>query len=294
MTWEKYFKVNTNEEVLQVLSEQFGEAQIIAGGTDLLVQIRNKERSCKVLVDISSLDNLKSIEEQKEFIKIGSLVTHDQLANSDLIRMKARGIAEAAYAVGSPQIRNVGTIGGNVITAQPAADVSIALLSFDARVIIMNKESIIDMPVEDTFLSPGHSSINPRAELVTHFLLRPTDYLEESCFFRLSRRKTLCLPTLNLALWIKLEKDFETIADIRIAAGPVAKIPYRARKAEEYIIGEKVSEDLLNKAASIFSEEANPRNSLRGSSSYKKAMAGVLLKKAVCSTIENMRGDQDG
>lgn len=294
MTWEKYYRVNTAEEVLKVLSEQSGEAQIIAGGTDLLVQMRNKERNCKILVDISNLNNLKSIEEQKEFIKIGSLVTHAKLANSSLIRSKARGIAEAAYAVGSPQIRNVGTIGGNVITAQPAADVSIALLSFDARVIIMNKEGLIDMPVEETFLSPGHSSINPRASLVTHFLIRPTDSLEESCFFRLSRRKTLCLPTLNLALWIKFEKDFETISDIRIAAGPVAKIPYRARKAESYIIGEKVKEDLLNKAAMIFSEEVNPRNSLRGSSSYKKAMAGVLLKKAIYSTIENIRGEQVG
>ena len=158
--WDEYVIPKSAEEALQVLRSHEGEARIIAGGTDLVPDLKDGVRRVKCLVDISEIESLKKIEPDGTLIRIGAGVTHAQAASSRLIREQATLLAEAAQAVGSPLIRNQGTIAGNVVNAQPAADTAVALLALDAEVEILSSGGTRRVPVEQIYESLGVSRID--------------------------------------------------------------------------------------------------------------------------------------
>jgi aerobic carbon-monoxide dehydrogenase medium subunit len=292
LLWERYVFAKTSEEALAFLSESQGGARLMAGGTDLMLLLKTKGINVHTLVDIEKISELKKIGLQGDSITVGALATHRQVAESTLIKEKARALAEASLAVGSPQIRNVGTIGGNVVTAQPAADASIALVALDARVQIIGEEGRRELKVRDTFLGPGKSVIDPTRELVTAFTFQKPTIDETTAFVRYARRKSLALPVLNMAIWLKMDKARTLIEDVRIAMGPMAAVPLRAVQTEEVLKEGLFSAELLKKAAQTAAEEAQPRDSFRGSADYKKDLVMVFLQRIVEKAVHNLRGEK--
>jgi CO/xanthine dehydrogenase FAD-binding subunit len=282
MKWEEYLFPASLEEALSMLAERDGEARVIAGGTDLVPQLKNKERKVRCLVDVSRLPELKGIHRREDVIRVGAAITHQELASSRLLQEQACALAEGAAAVGSPQIRYMGTVGGNVVNAQPAADTAIPLLALGAEAEIAGATGTRRAPLEDLYVRPGESKVDASSEILVALRFPALGRHQGSAFARLAKRRALALPILNSAVVVHLSGDRSVFEDVRLALGPVALTPFRARRAEEALCGQPVDEETLASALEIASQEAQPRsNPLRGSAEYRREMAKVLLGRAL-------------
>ena len=293
MGWEKYYRPSTAVEAVALLTENQGEARVLAGGSDLMLQLRENEMTTNSLVDLSSVKELQQITEEQGWIKIGAMVTHQQIASSKLVSEKARVLQQAAQSVGSPQIRNIATIGGNVVNAQPAADTTIALLVLDAKVRILTKEGEISKSIDQLFLGPGKSAVDPAREIVLGFEFRTTGNLETTVFKRHAKRKALALPIVNLGVWVKSDETVSKFEDIRIAMGPMAPVPLRITHAEALLKGAPFNVSMIKEAILTVESELKPRDSIRGSAFYKRELAKVLLIRALIEAVKDLGGEID-
>lgn len=277
---EEYLSPMSVKEALKILKSYRGEARIIAGGTDLVPELKSEARKVKCLVDISGIGELKKIEQDGDNIKIGAGVTHSQAAASKLIRERATVLAEAALAVGSPLIRNQGTLVGNVINAQPAADTAVALFALDAQVEVTASRGSRLVPIAELYQDIGVSKVDSTREMVTALYIKGLKDNQGSAFARLSQRKALALPMLNVAVVVTAQDDrFE---EARIVVAPVAPLPLRSKKAEAILKGAPIGSDSIVRAAEAAMDEAQPRDSaLRGSAEYRKEMVKVLVRRAL-------------
>lgn len=280
--WQEYFIPETLPEALAILGRYGGAARVIAGGTDLILQLRKKEVGAAALVDLTRLAELRYIREEEGLIKIGALTTHDELANSGLLREKAAVLAQAAASVGSPQIRKVGTVGGNLVNAQPAADTAVALLALDAHVRIVGPEGEREQPLAALYAGVGQSTVDPTREIVAEIAFAIPSAPAGSAFERLAKRKALALPILNAAAVVALDEDKKRCRQVRIAVAPVAPAPWRAEAAEAELAGKELDEETIRRAAEAAAAQAQPRDSkLRGSAAYRKEMVKVLVARAL-------------
>jgi len=286
--WEEYLFPRSIQEALEILKSYKGQARIIAGGTDLILELKDRTRTVKCLVDIREIDALKNIEQDGEEIKIGAGVTHSQVASSMLIQRQATVLAEAASVVGSPQIRNQGTVVGNVVSAQPAADTAVALFALEAEAEIASGSGKNLVPLEKLYAGVGISKVDSTAEIVTCVRFKGLRGSQGSAFWRLAQRKALALPMLNVAVVVTLrDNQFE---EARIVVAPVAPLPFRSKRAEDTLRGVPISPEAIKLAAEAAADEANPRDSaLRGSAEYRKKMVKVLVKRALEQAIERAR-----
>jgi carbon-monoxide dehydrogenase medium subunit len=295
MKWQKYLLPASIEEALGMLEEHQGRARVISGGTDLIPQLKAKEIEVECLVDISRVEDLKGIQLEGDTIRIGAGATHHQLATSDLIRDKATALAEGASAVGSPQIRFMGTVGGNIINAQPAADTVIPLLALEAEAEIAGIRETRLVPLETLFVRPGKSTVDACAEILVALRFRAVDGHRGSAFARLSKRKALSLPILNAAVVVGLNGAGTVFEEARLALGPVALTPFRARNAEEALRGTAVGRDAIQPALDMAAQEAQPRsNPLRASREYRQEMVKVLLGRALERAVKTAQSGDVG
>jgi len=290
---EDYVTPSTVEEALATLASHRGRARIIAGGSDLILQLRRGERAVGCLVDISRIPGLDEIKLQDSHVVIGAMATHARIERSRLVRERAPALADACSRIGSPQIRNVGTLAGNVVNAQPAADGSIALLALDAEAEIANLTGRQWVPVSSLFVSPGVSRVDASAELVIAFRVRAQAPREASAFERLARRKALALPLINVAARVLLDADGSRIREARLAIGPVAPTPFRTRQAEDFLAGQPAERETIEEAAEMAIRECKPRSSLlRAGKEYRLELIRVLSRRALIRAIETARGDE--
>lgn len=280
--WEDYYRPRTLIEALEILERYAGEARVIAGGTDLLLDLRRGTKRVKYLVDIRHIEGMNSISLTGDIVHIGAAVTHSSIATSPLIRKKAPALAEAASQVGSSQVRNVGTIAGNIVNAQPAADVAVALLALEARVEIVSYSGESRTAfVEDLYEGPGVSSVDSTKSIVTRVIVPVHNAGESSVFLRVAGRKALALPILNLCAVVGVENG--RIASVCISSGPIGPTPRRLRNVEKRLLGEKPTLEKLRYAAEAASSEANPRSSpLRGSREFRQNLLATLLVQGIC------------
>lgn len=286
-----YVTASSVEEALAALTSLRGAGRIIAGGTDLVIQLRRGEREVGCLVDITRIPGLTDIRRQNSHIVVGAAATFTQLEHSALIRNLAPLLGEAASWVGSPQIRNVGTLAGNVVNAQPAADGSIALLTLDAEAQIANLTGRQWVPVASLFVSPRVSRVDASAEMITAFRFLARAPREGSAFERLARRKALALPLINVAARVLLDASGDHVRDARIAIGPVAPVPFRAQEAERVLKGCAISAEAIAVAVEAAVHESKPRSSLlRASKEYRRELIRTLTQRALTRAIEKARG----
>ncbi|MDP3047744.1 MAG: FAD binding domain-containing protein [Chloroflexota bacterium] len=283
---DRYLFPATLAEALETLARYDGKARVIAGGTDLVLALEKSDALPTALVDITRLAELGRLERQGGDIYLGAAVTHAACASSSLIRETARCLAEACSSVGSPQIRQVGTVVGNLVNAQPAADAAVALVALGAVVDVVSAQGKRQEQVENLCAGVGRSRIDSTREIVTGVRFAATKPGQASAFLRFSPRKAMALPILNGAVWVSLQG--EKVADVRIALGPVAPWPFRPRKAEETLRGARWDDLAAVEAAAVAaSQEATPRDSLlRGSAAYRLELVRVLVRRVLKVALE--------
>lgn len=286
--WDEYFSAKSVHEVLEILRSYRGQARIIAGGTDLIPEIKKEARKWKCLVDISEIDRLKKIERDGDTIKIGAGITHSEVAASELIREEAMVLAEAASAVGSPLIRNQGTVVGNVVNAQPAADTAVALFALEAEIEIVSQRETRVVPIEELYKGVGLSRIDSTMEMATAVYFRSLKNNQGSSFVRLAQRKALALPILNAAVVVTVQKGL--FSEARVIVAPVPPRPLRSKKAEAILLDAPISPEYMKKAAEAVALEVQPRESaLRGSAEYRVEMAKVLSMRALRLAVQRVK-----
>ena len=282
--WREYCCPQSVEEALAALAAGGGQARVIAGGTDLVLQLQRGERHVSRLVDVSRIDALRGIREADGFILLGAGVTHSEVAASTMIRDRAAVLAQAAAEVGSPEIRNVATLGGNVVNAQPAADTALALLVLDAEAEIVSPAGARWVPLADLYKMAGVSTVDSTSELVRAFRFRPPAGQAGSAYRRLGKCKSIALPVLCAATVVRL--DGSSFRSAAIGLGPVAPRPMRAGAAESYLAGKPVTAAVMDHAASVARREADPRDSqLRCAKAYREEMVAALVRSTLQQAV---------
>jgi carbon-monoxide dehydrogenase medium subunit len=291
--WEKeislkgYFLPESLTEALQILSQNRGKARVVAGGTDVIPQLRRKELEVDSLVDLSRIGGLDSIKLEDDIFAVGAMVTHSRVCASALLREKARLLVEGAEALGSPQVRNISTVGGNLVSGQPAADTSLPLLALNACVTILSPGGERTVPLTEFFLDQGHTGVDPQHEILTEIRFPALKENQGGCYLRLGKRKALSLPILALAAVVTLDVFRRVFKDVSLAIGPVAPIPFRAARTEAMLRGATVSPKTVEMAGESASLESNPRSSsLRGSADYRKEMVKVLVRRGLTLALD--------
>lgn len=276
----QYICPTTLSECLLLMKEAGAKAMPYAGGTDVMIHLRDRAacvQNIRLLVDLAKIEPLHGIKLENGLIHLGAMTTHAQAATSALLHEHAPFLAAAAYTVGSQQIRNTGTIGGNVCNGSPAADTASPLTALHAQAVVQSASGTRTVPVPELYgrngvtLAPG--------ELVTEFVF-PSFAGWQTAFLKLGRRKALAISRMNVAAALELQND-GTISGARIAPGCVFRSPDRVREAEEHLIGKAPSRALFAEAGLLSSEEMIRRTGVRWSTEYKKPVLEALVERAL-------------
>ncbi len=285
--WQSYEMPTSVEETLQILARFDGQAQLIAGGTDLIIELQEGKHTVECLVDITRIPGLDQIEQHDGWITIGPNVTFCQIKNSPLLRDQARALAEAAGTVGALQIQTVATLAGNVASALPAADGSVALLAFDAEIQVTSLAGRDWHPIGELFLGPGRSVVDPTRQMITSIRLPTSQGRHGSAWERIGRRRALVLPILNCAVSVVLDAEGTIVEVARVSLGPVAPVPFRAHETEAFLTGRPASQETFEQAARIAAGEAKPRTSLlRASREYRTRVLPVLVREGLARAVD--------
>jgi carbon-monoxide dehydrogenase medium subunit len=278
---EEYVLAHSVEEALQALSDARGTARILAGGSDLLLELQQGNHSpVHTLVDVTEIEELYTLEIRHPCLFIGASVTLSRLANSSLIKTHAHALADAAVLMANPQVCNVATIGGNVAHALPAADGTIALMALDAQAEVVNKTSKCKVPLSALFKGPGQSTLDPCSDLLVGFYLPLKENGQASAFTRRVNPQGIALAMLNLALWLQRKQD--AIVGIRVAVGPSGPVPLRMSAAEKVLLDQTLTPEVQALALDAMLKEAHFRTSLhRATAEYRRHLAEILLQEAL-------------
>jgi xanthine dehydrogenase FAD-binding subunit len=276
--WKEYYLAKNINDALQALANAAGPARLVAGGTDLLLDLQQEHiPSVHTLVDVTRCAELNCLEVRGERLFIGAALPLSQLEASPLVQEHARALWEACGLIAGPQVRNTATLGGNVAHALPAGDGSIALLALRAQAEIANLDGSRETSLEKLFLGPGRSTLLPGQELLVGFYLSLKSPGQASAFRRLMRPQGVALPILNMAAWLQREGD--VLKDLSLAIGPAGNVPCRAREVEKKLIGKPLDEITLQEASHILLESVHFRTSPhRASSAYRQHLATWLLR----------------
>ncbi len=273
-----YFRPHTVDEALEILKDHGKDLKVIAGCTDVAVAKVEKILDKNSFIDISYIDSLNSIEYKEDYVVMGAMVTHSQVIESPLLQEKASILVQACKTVGSPQIRNRGTVGGNVSHASPAGDTIPALLTLNAQFCLQSVDGERWVNSWEFFKGPG-KTVRRESELLTKIRFKP---LEEGYFClyqKLGQRKALAISKASLAFVARVDEG--KVYDVRIALGSVAPTVVRGFNTEKFLDGKDLEEDVVSKASQMIMDEVSPIDDIRSTATYRKRMIGVLLERAL-------------
>ena len=275
--WQEYKRPASVTEAIQALTTASGPVTPIAGGTDLLLDLKQgRHAPVHTLIDLTFVPEMSLLELRGDELYIGAAVPVNRVALDLLTGAHAQALVEACNLIAGPQVRNTATLGGNVAHALPAADGTIALTALEAQAEIASSAGTRRMPFTSLFLGPGKSAINKSSEIIVGFYLKQTKTGQASCFKRIMRPQGVALPILNCAVW--LEREGDIVKDIHIAVGPGSSIPFRATEAESTLRGQAVNSDSLNRTMESLLGQAHFRTSARrASADYRRHIVGGLF-----------------
>ncbi len=276
--WQNYYTPKSVAEAVDLLQRYDGQARVVGGGTDLLVEIRRGlHRPVEALVDVSRIDGLDKIEEDNDYIVIGCGVTHSQIVKDARIIQYGTCLSESCSVIGGPQVRNVGTLAGNVAHALPAGDGTIGLLALGGEIEIAGADGTRWIPMQESFRAPGKSFIDRHREVLTRMRFRPTGPREGSAHHRVMRPQGLCLPIISMAVRLRLDED-NTISKARISMGPVGPVPFLAESAMAVLVGGAASAKQFDKTVDAALSSVSLRSSkYRASREYREQMVRTYL-----------------
>lgn len=274
----EFHEPHTLEDACRLMGELGEKARPLAGGTDLLVNMKKKILAPEHLVSLGRIEPIGELSSDNDGLRLGAALTAAQIAESADVRERFPALAEGASRLGSPLIRNLATVAGNLASARPAADFPPPLIAYGARVVVRNASGDRTLPVEELFRGPGATSLGPD-DLLEAVQLDALEERSGAAYIKLGVRQTLEISLVNVAAYLGLEN--KTIQTARIVLGSVAPTPIRAPAAEKTLIGESPSPALFAKAAEAASEDAKPIDDFRASAAYRRDMVRTLTRRAL-------------
>jgi len=301
--WHEYINATTVDEVLQTLKDKGTRARIVAGGTDLILEIERGVRTgIETLIDVTRIPNLDQITiDEDDVIHLGPLVTHNHCVGSKLIRARAYPLARAAWEVGAPQIRNRGTISGNLITASPANDTITPLMALDASVTLQSTNGTRSIALKDFYSGVRKIAMQPD-EMMVDISFPAMKTTQRGTFIKLALRRAQAISIVDAAIILdtstgsaqRLESD--SVRSASIALGSVAPTIIRAPEAEKYLEGKQLTDDVISEAARLTMNATKPIDDIRGSAAYRLEMVRVCTLRGLRSIRDGPAGtgEQDG
>ena len=262
------------------LQQQHPDAHLMAGGTDLLVALRHGPQDTRTIICLERIDELRRIDELDDgSVSIGATATFSSIARNALLQERYPLLTQAAATVGGPAIRTMASIGGNIVTASPAADSLPALYLLDAQLELRSAAGSRTMAIDEFILGPRRTMLQP-GEIVSRIILPPFTGWNIQCFEKVGRRKSLAIAVASLAAMLRLATD-GTVADARFAWGSVGPTIVRCPAAEALLKGQPLSEAVLTEAATLVQDAVSPIDDIRASADYRRSVAGNLLLRLV-------------
>lgn len=288
--WHEYINATSTDEVINILAEKRERARIVAGGTDLILELeRGIRKGVDTLIDVTRIYELKKISIDKDdVIHLGALVTHNDCASSKLIRKRAYPLARAAWEVGAPQIRNRGTIAGNLITGSPANDTITPLMALDANLTLISARGKRIVPLKD-FYTGVRKNIMQADEMLVDISFKAMTKTQRGAFIKLALRRAQAISLVDAALLLDISTSSTqrfksgTVKSASITLGAVTPIITHAEKAEAFLVGKKLTDKNILQAAELAVESATPIDDVRGSASYRREMVRVITKRGLIS-----------
>ena len=285
------YEAESVEHAVSLLVEH-PEAQIIAGGSDVLVQMREGKRAGKELVSIYMLDEMRGVSyEADSAIRIGSLTSFSHITKDPIIQEHINVLGEAVDMVGGPQIRNIGTIGGNTCNGVTSADSASTLHAWDAIIEITGPEGVRRIPIHDFYIKAGVVDLRP-GELQTAIII-PKEAYEgyKGHYIKYAMRNAMDIATTGCSVNVKLSEDKKIMEDVRIAYGVAGPVPMRAPSAEEKANGKPTTEAAIKEFAKAVLDDINPRDSWRAAKDFRQHIAVVLAERALKESIRLAGGE---
>ena len=285
--WKHYHTPESLDEAIELLNRYDGRAQVIGGGTDLLLEIQQgRKPPVEAMVDPSRIAALGEISQDAEHIVIGCAVTHSRIVRDERIIQHGTCLVEACGVIGGPQVRNVGTLAGNVAHALPAGDGTIGLLVLGGEIEISDADGSRWMPLQDAFLGAGKSAIDHHRSLLSRLRFRPTGQLEGSAFFRIMRPQGVALPMISMAACLRLDEN-RIIESARIAVAPCGPVPCLADAAMETLVGNPATQEQFSKASEAALSSMSLRSSkYRATKEYRAEMIRTHLPTLLARAAE--------
>ena len=288
------YQAESVQDAVRLLQEH-PEAQILAGGSDVLVQIREGRRAGAEIVDIYMLDELRGISiDEEENIRIGSLTSFSHITKDPIIQKYINVLGEAVDMVGGPQIRAIGTIGGNTCNGVTSADSGSTLMAWDAVMEVTGPDGVRRVPIKDWYIKAKVVDLKP-AEIQTAILIPKESY--DRCFghyIKYSMRNALDIATTGCSVNVRLSEDKKTFERVRIGYGVASPIPVRAPHAEEFINGKEITEENIKKFAETVLEDINPRDSWRAGKALRQHISVVMAERALRESVRLAGGEING
>jgi len=282
----EYYSIESLEEAVKLLRKYGSEASILAGGTDLLVNMKKRITEPKHLINIKKITELNGIVETPKGVRIGAATKLRSIEKSEMIRKSFPVLYEAVKLIGSIQVRNMATIGGNICNASPAADSAPALLVLDAKAEIMGQSGLRSISLSEFFIGPGKTALR-QGELLTGLSIPGLPESSGSSFLKIGRT-SMDIATINVATFLRLRG--EVVEDCRIALGAVAPTPIRILRAEANLKGKMINQDAIWEAANIVSEDIKPITDIRATAEYRKNVSKILTRDALTVAWERALG----
>ena len=290
-----YWEAPNLDEALAELEISEGDTKVIAGGTDLVLNMKKKKILPRRLISLHNLKELDFIRMQDSEVSIGALTRHTDIAANPLLKTHLPILCEAVGLIGSWQIRNIGTIGGNICNASPAADSAPPLLVMNAQLIVASKTAEKKIPLDSFFTGPGETVLET-GQILKEIVIELPKQRSAGCYLKLRRRKAVDISLAGVAFQAETESDGQTLARVGIAMGGVAPTPIRVAEAEAVLTGLPVDEALtkISDCARIVAQAARPIDDVRASASYRRTIVAVFLHQCaqkVLGTLKNGRGN---
>lgn len=285
------YEANTVEEAVKLRMEH-PEAQIIAGGSDVLIQMREGKRAGKELISIYMIDEMRGVTlDGEEAIRIGSLTSFSHITKDPIIQKYINVLGEAVDMVGGPQIRNIATIGGNTCNGVTSADSASTLFAWDAVIELTGPEGIRRIPISDFYIKAGTVDIR-EGELQTAVIIPKKSYEGyKGHYIKYANRNAMDIATTGCSVNVRLSEDKKTVEDIRIAFGVAGPIPMRTKSAENLAKGQPVSKELAEAFGKAILEDINPRDSWRASKDFRKHIAVEMATRCFIESVKLSGGE---
>ncbi len=277
----------TLDEAISMHQSYAGRAKFIAGGTDVLVKLKEGKLAPDYLISLRRIAGAEEprLDSTTGELRVSAFTTHRVIEKSPLVQARYPILHDAVRNIGSVQIRNVATIGGNLVNAVPSADGAIPLIALDGKARLYGPKGERTMDLGRFFLGPGQCDVQ-EAEILAEILIPPLSPRTGGAYVKHGRREAMELPMLGVGVLFALDEDLKTCTKARICLGVAAPTPFRALEAEKYLTGKPVTEEVLTEAGRIAGGESRVRDSIRGVAWYRREMVAVLVKRMGLTALD--------